>query len=329
MRPDAALVDRFRAALDALSEPDERIGVGVSGGPDSIALLLLAAAARPGLVEAATVDHALRTESRAEADFASSICAQLGIPHTTLSIQWRKKPETAIQERARDARYRLLGDWVADRKLSALAVAHHADDQAETMVMRLARGSGLRGLAGMRAEARIPGGDRPLLRPLLGWRRSELERICTAAGIQAVADPSNFDEQYERVRIRKAVAGAEWLDPQALAQSASHLASADDALDWAVQRLALARVTGDAEALRIDAQDLPVEIQRRLMLHAFARFHAPEPRGPDLSRALGILRSGGTATLSGLKLESGVAWRITKAPARRSISQTRPMDNFR
>src|SRR5690242_17255544 len=193
MAPDAALVDRFRDDLDALSAADDRIGIAVSGGPDSLALLLLAAAARPGQVEAATVDHGLRQESRAEAGFVASVCEQLGVPHAILTVHWDVPPASAFQERSREARYRLLARWITGRKLSALLTAHHADDQAETILMRLNRGSGLRGLAGMRGKAAIPSDNRPLLRPLLGWRRAELEEICAAAGLDPIDDPSNSD----------------------------------------------------------------------------------------------------------------------------------------
>src|SRR3954464_10115818 len=109
MVPGPALIERFRADLDALTAPGERLGVAVSGGPDSLALLLLAAAARPGAVEAATVDHALRDGSRAEAETVATICKRLDVPHTILTAAWNETPGTAIQERARGARYRLLG----------------------------------------------------------------------------------------------------------------------------------------------------------------------------------------------------------------------------
>ena len=319
MDPDAALVDRFRADLDVLSAAGERIGIAVSGGPDSLALLLLAAAARPGLIEAATVDHALRTESADEAKFVASVCRELGVPHAILTAQWENRPETAIQERAREVRYHLLDAWLTERKPMALVTAHHADDQAETMVMRLNRGAGLRGLAGMRGKAMIPSSNQPLLRPLLGWRRSELEAVCGAAGIEPITDPSNADDRFERVRVREALANAPWLDPNALARSAMHLGSANAALDWVVEGLALNRVTDDADALRVDADGLPVELQRRLLLHAFARCHAPEPRGVELTRALAALSRGETTTLSGLKLVGGSFWRISRAPERRCV----------
>src|SRR5574338_162982 len=129
MAPDPVLLDRFRTDLDALSAPGERIGIAVSGGPDSLALLLLAAATRRGDVEAATVDHALRPESRVEAEFVSGICTELGVHHAILAVDWPEPPATAIQEQAREHRYRLLSGWLSERGLAALATAHHADDQ--------------------------------------------------------------------------------------------------------------------------------------------------------------------------------------------------------
>jgi len=156
--PDPDLIARFAGELDRLVAADLKLGIAVSGGPDSLALLLLAAAARPERLEAATVDHALRPESRAEAEMVAGVCGQLSIPHAILTAEWEQKPESALQERARIERYRLLGLWAKERGISALLTAHHADDQAETLVMRLNRGSGVRGLAGMRAVRRL-GGD--------------------------------------------------------------------------------------------------------------------------------------------------------------------------
>lgn len=312
-----ALLERFRADLDALSAPAQRLGIAVSGGPDSLALLLLAAAARSGAIEAATVDHGLRPESGAEAEMVAAVCARLGVPHVILSADWTEPPASAIQARARDLRYRLLAAWLAQRSLNALTTAHHADDQAETIVMRLNRGSGVRGLAGMRSAATVPGSELPLLRPLLGWRRSELEAICADAGLEPAADPSNQDEHYERVRVRKALADGRLLDVEGVARSARNLGEADAALDWMAAGLGAIRVTDDGDGLRIDPAGLPREILRRLLRMAFARFHAPEPRGPELERALDALLQGGAATLGGLKLEGGSDWRLTQAPPRR------------
>jgi tRNA(Ile)-lysidine synthase len=322
MVPDPAPVERFRSDLDALIARDERIGIAVSGGPDSLALLLLAAAARPDQVEAATVDHGLRADGRTEAEMVGKICDRLGVPHAMLTIDWAEKPVAAIQEKARAARYRLLGDWVSDRKLSALATAHHADDQAETLVMRLNRGSGVRGLAGMRSTARVPGNATSLLRPLLGWRRAELEAICASAGLTPAADPSNADDQFERVRVRQALGNAGWLDAAAVGRSAANLASADEALEWAAQCEwdRSVRQAGE-QIIYSPSADAPREIHRRVVeraLVALATEGLQEPlRGRELDRLIEQLNADGTATMRGVLCSGGPEWRFDVAPARR------------
>ena len=104
---EPALLDRFRADLDPLMVPGGRLGIAVSGGPDSLALLMLATAVRPGDVEAATVDHALRPESAGEAGQVADLCKRMAIPHSILTAHWTERPQTAIQERARQQRYRI------------------------------------------------------------------------------------------------------------------------------------------------------------------------------------------------------------------------------
>ena len=246
MVPSPALLERFNRDLDALIAPQARIGIAVSGGSDSLALLLLAAAARPGFVEAATVDHALRAGSGEEAQMVARVSDALGVPHATLTAEWRERPLTAIQERARDERYRLLSLWASDRQLAAVLTAHHCDDQAETFVMRLARGSGVRGLSSMRPHSALPGSNALLLRPLLDWPRSQLEEICRAAGLDPVQDPSNFDQQFERVRVRRALKANAWLSPSSIALSASNLRKADTALEWAATKEWKERVKNEA-----------------------------------------------------------------------------------
>lgn len=320
--PDPALVTRFAANLDRLVKPDAKLGIAVSGGPDSLALLLLAATARPGLVEAATVDHALRPDGRAEAEIVAAVCEELGVPHTILTAEWKSKPETAIQERARAERYRLLGQWLKERGLAALVTAHHLDDQAETLLMRLARGAGVRGLAGMRAASPVPGSGAPLLRPLLGWRRKELEEVCTAAGLEPAADPSNADEQFERVRVRKAIAQSDWLDPQALARSAANLNAAERALEWAAAGEWRRSVTQQDGAIIYRPAAAPREIRRRIAAQAVTRLAtegAAQPlRGRELDRLLAVLRAGRKATLRGVLCAGGEEWRFTRAPARKA-----------
>ena len=290
--------------------------MAVSGGPDSLALLLLAAAARPGLVEAATVDHSLRPESRAEAETVAGVCKTVAVPHSILTLDWPKAPQSNLQARAREARYEVLGAWAPERGLTAVATAHHADDQAETLLMRLARGAGIGGLGSVRARRPLVKGVQ-LVRPLLGWRKAQLAALVANAGVKPVDDPSNRDPRHDRVRMRQWLKGADWADPERLAASAAWLNEADEALDWALAPLAETRVTRDGGSLVVDPSGLPRELQRRLLLAAFGELGAPRPRGPELGRALDKLRKGGTTTLAGLKLEGGTAWRLRFAPPRR------------
>ena len=288
----------------------------MSGGPDSLALLLLAAAARPGRIDAATVDHALRAESRSEAEMVAGVCERIGVPHAILTIDWPNAPDRNLQARAREARYQLLGDWAVERGLGAVATAHHLDDQAETLLMRLARGAGVGGLGATRASRPLVAGVR-LVRPLLGWRKAELAALVASAGVKPVDDPANRDPRHDRVRMREWLKRADWADPERLAASAAWLNEADEALDWALAPLAETRVTRDGATLVVDPSDMPRELQRRLLLAAFAELGASKPRGPELARALDTLRKGRTTTLAGLKLEGGATWRLRLAPQRR------------
>jgi tRNA(Ile)-lysidine synthase len=317
---EQALVERFRADIDALIPAEQPLGIAVSGGPDSLALLLLAAAARPGRVEAATVDHGLRKEARDEAIEVARICDRLGVRHAILSASWDESPATAIQEKARRKRYRLLGYWVEERNLAALVTAHHADDQAETFLMRLARGSGVRGLASMRQRSITTGSHVRLLRPLLSWRRAELEQICIAAALTPAVDPSNEDEQFERVRMRRAIAQAEWLDPAAVARSAAHLADADAALDWAALMEWKSAVHEKSDVIIYRPGDAPREIVRRIITKAVRRLATEgevELRGRELDQLLETLENGGVSTIRGVRCDANRDWRFTSAPPRR------------
>jgi tRNA(Ile)-lysidine synthase len=315
LAPD--LVTRFVADLDALAPQRSPIGVAVSGGPDSLALLLLAHAARPGRVEAATVDHSLRAESTQEAAMVAGLCDKLGVPHRTLAADWSEPPRSNVPAEARALRYRLLNDWAIERGLSAVATAHHADDQAETLLMRLARGAGVGGLGGTKAR-RALSEDVMLIRPLLGWRKADLIALVGDAGIEPVDDPSNRDPKHDRSRIRKWLESSDWADPTRLAASASALRDADEALDWALAPLLSSRIRQNGDALIVEPFELPRELKRRLVLAAFAELGAPAPRGPELMRAMDALEAGDTVTLSGLKLEGGAHWRLSPAPSRRS-----------
>jgi len=156
-----------------------------------------------------------------------------------------------------------------------------------------------------------------VIRPLLEWRRADLAAIVAAAGITPVDDPANRDPRHDRSRFRGMLAEADWADPERIAASARWLADADEALDWAVAPLLESRMQRAGSGLTIDADGLPREMQRRLLLAGFDRMGAHRPRGPELDRARKALRAGKTATLSGLKLEPGPPWTLSVAPARR------------
>lgn len=276
---------------------------------------MLAAEALPGRVEAATVDHGLRPESADEARDAAKVCAALGVPHAILGVT--VEPGN-VQSEARAARYAALAGWMDQRGLAALATAHHADDQAETLLMRLNRASGVAGLAGVRAKGLVPGTELPLLRPLLGWRRAELAGIVEAAGIAAAQDPSNANDRFDRVRLRKAMAGADWLDIPALAESAANLADADAALDWAMRREWVECVTRDGLGVTYRPQ-APRAIALRVLARIVRELTGEEPRGSAVARLFDTLLAGQPASIGSLVVRPmRGAWSFTPAPKRRS-----------
>lgn len=308
--------DRFRADSGRHLGADERVGIAVSGGPDSLALLLLATATLRGRIEAATVDHGLRPDSASEAAMVASECERLGIPHAILPVTLAEG--ASLQARARDARYQALGRWADERGLGAVLTAHHADDQAETLLMRLNRGAGLAGLAGVREVRLLAGSKARLVRPLLGWAKADLVEIVEAAGLTAVDDPTNRDPRHDRTAVRALLSASSGLDPRRLAASAGHLAEAEEALAFAAQRLFAERQWRDGDALVVDAEGLPAEHRRRLLLLAMAALGSEPPNGPDLARALAALSVGRACTLGGLRLEGGNEWRLsTETPRTR------------
>lgn len=306
---DAATIARFAADLDRLCPAGERLGVAVSGGPDSMALLLLTHAARPGAIHAVTVDHRLRAESAAEAETVAGYCHQLGVPHAVLPVTVENG--TSLQGQARTARYRALGSWATERALSAVLTAHHADDQAETLLMRMGRGAGLAGLSGVRQVRDLAPGVR-LVRPLLSWRKEDLVAIVAAAGLEAIDDPANCDPRHHRTAVRTTLAKVDWLDPTALSLSAAWLSEAEAALGWMVDRLAGERIERCEDLVTLSANDLPSELQRRLLIVAIEQLGAPAPRGPDIKRALCKLAAGERCSLSGLLMRGGERWTLQR-----------------
>ena len=290
--------------------------MAVSGGADSLALLLLAARAFPGRVVAVTVDHRLRAAAAAEAALVAEHCAALGVPHATL-VWDGTKPRSNVQAAARAARYRLLADWCVAEGASLLLTAHHADDQAETLLMRLQRGSGVAGLAGIRAARRLAPGV-TLVRPLLGVRRADLAAIVAAAGWQPVQDPSNRDGRFDRTAARALLAQAPATDPVRLANTAAHLAAAEMALDWAASRAWGGAADVSDDAIALDVAGLPDELVRRLLVRAIMTINPQATlHGPRLAALRAHLASGGTATLAGVKARGGAVWRFSRAAPRR------------
>lgn len=320
---DPAAIERFAADLAALCDGIGDSGsapvlVAVSGGPDSLALLLLTHALLGERCVAATVDHGLRPEAADEAKWVADLCAARGIDHAILrgTLPERAGHTANVSARARALRYELLHAHADAVGATQIATAHHADDQVETLIMRLNRGAGVGGLAGVRAASGR------VIRPLLGWRRAELGAIVAAAGIVAVDDPSNVSDRYDRARLRKHLAAIDWIDAARVAASASALADAEEAIGWMVRQLGTDRITTEGDSLLLDPRDLPFELVRRLVEHCVRQIDpAAEIRGSALVRMVKALESGETAMLGNVAATpmSPAAWRFRKAPPRRLL----------
>lgn len=292
--------------------------LAVSGGSDSTALMHLVSRwllrygdpSRAPQVHVATVDHGLRAESRSEAEAVAVAAAGLGFRHHT--VRWQGSRGASLQERAREARYALLGGLLAelDPESAALVTAHTADDQSETVLMRLARGSGLDGLAAM-APCRRLSKDAPfdLVRPLLTVRKSRLAATLRAAGMTWFEDPSNASTDFERVRIRAASEALSeiGLTPEMLGLTAERAGRARQALDTmtsAAEARGLNTHGGAYGALdrRVLAYE-PAEVRVRLLARLLARFGgtAPHARLVKIERLAERLASETklTATLGG------------------------------
>lgn len=226
-----------KAVLAGLFAPvsgEAVLGLAVSGGPDSLALMVLAQrwAAdldRPPRLIVYSLDHGLRPEAAGETAMVGAEAARRGLDFR--GLRWAEgHPETGIQEAARQARYQLIGSAMAADGANVLLTAHHRADQAETVLMRLAHGSGLDGLKGMAAFSAVEGVR--VFRPLLDVEPTALGAVVEAAGLSPVHDPSNDDEGYERIRWRRLlpVLAREGLDGAALARFAARMAEADQAL---------------------------------------------------------------------------------------------------
>jgi tRNA(Ile)-lysidine synthase len=284
----------FAAAMAAIGgfERAPRVAVAVSGGPDSLALTLLAdgwARARGGAVLALTVDHGLRPESGAEAEHTRAVLAGRGIDTRILALDWTR-PQRALQAAARAARYRRLEDQCRAAGLLHLLTGHQREDQAETFLLRLGRGSGVDGLAAM-APVTYRSGLR-LLRPLLEIARDRLAATCAAFGEPWIEDPSNRNPRAARAHLRASLPalGEDGLTVARLAATAAHLARARAALGADAARLMAGAVrldpAGFARLERAALAAAPGETGRRVLAALLATVAGAElrPRFERLDR---------------------------------------------
>jgi tRNA(Ile)-lysidine synthase len=330
-----AVTEREARALFAGLERAPGLVLAVSGGPDSTALLVLAAhwakrRKRAPKLLAVTVDHGLRPEAAGEARTVKRLAQRLGVPHRTL--RWRgRKPATGLQAAARAARYRLLAAAAARARCSHIVTAHTRDDQAETVLFRLARGSGLAGLGAMARETPLAAsGGIVLARPLLDVPKDRLVATVRAAGLAFADDPSNRDPRFARPRLRALLPALarEGLDAGRLALLARRARRADAAIEAAVQAASESLSAGswsEGGPIVFDAAAfarLPEEVALRLVGRAIAwvgdegpvelgkleALHAALRALPTLRRTL----AGALVALAGGRLA------IVRAPPRRS-----------
>lgn len=305
---DSKLSERLRTAFADRTLP-ARIAVAVSGGGDSVALLvLLRDWARTGgpAVTAVTVDHGLRPEAADEAVWVEQLCGRLNVSHAILRWQDRA-PRGNLMAAARQARLTLIADWARAKDIDTVALGHTADDQAETLVMRLARGSGADGLSGMAMWRRAQG--IAWVRPLLGTGRQDLRDLLVARKIPWIEDPTNDDERFDRVRVRKALALLEPLGitRDRLVDTAALMAQARGALEHGALRAARACAAVGWGEVYFQSDLLsaePAETRLRLLAHAINWVGGGiyRPRLASLRHAEEAVMAGHRRTLGGCQL---------------------------
>lgn len=313
---------RFQEAMAALPDLGRSVAVAVSGGPDSMALAVLLrewARSTGRRLTALIVDHGIRAGSDAEASLVSERLSVASIPGVVL--RWDGlKPSTGLQARARDARYALMLDWCREQGVGSLFVGHHADDQAATVTMRIARGSGIDGLGAMRPVTERSGVR--ICRPLLTVPKSTLIAFLGAQGLAWVDDPTNDDPRHERNRIDVELAAhpASAQQRARLNRLAGRAARAADALQlWTDRVWTESAVTGAAGDVTLDLaafQAVPEEIRLRLLLRAAAQAGGISPGLEKAERAIAHLQQDGpllTLTLGhALVRQSGKSVRVVR-----------------
>lgn len=304
------LVGLIRDGLPA----GETIGIALSGGGDSTALLHLCRAA--GFrVEAVTVDHRLRPESAEEAAAVGRWCAALGVRHEVRVWEHGEVPGN-LMDAARRARMGLIRDWAVSRGIGVVALGHTQDDLAETVLMGLARSAGLAGLSGLRRV--FDAGDIRVHRPLLDAGRAELRGWLRERGIAWVDDPTNENDRFTRVKARRALAALApmGITAERLAEVAANLARAQEALAVQVDR-ACRWVEERAGALRFDpgVGQEPGEVQRQVVVGGLLWLTGADyaPRAAEVERMVRALAEGRDATLAGCRARGGWLMREPRA----------------
>lgn len=261
------------------------IAIAVSGGADSMCLAYLAKSLN---VLALVVDHQLRPESRQEADATVERLGSLGISAEVLTWHHDETPSSNIQAAAREARYRLMSDRCRKLGIKTLITAHHMDDQAETFLLRLNRGSGLAGLAGMAGKRNLEG-SLQLVRPFLDYSKQQLIDVLLHSGVEWIDDPSNTSETFDRVKARKLLKEPplEGLNSARLAQTASALGRARRAIEFYVAKCLDDYVefheAGYASFSPTSLTTVPEEIGLRALAHLI-RFGSGQPYGPRFTK---------------------------------------------
>ena len=290
------LEERLQSALEGAVYP---IGLAVSGGSDSLAMLKLVSTHVKAPIFCATVNHGLRTAAVAECDMVSRLCNAWGIAHDTL--HWSFDGRGNLQAAAREGRYASLAAWARSRGVETVLLGHTQDDVAETFLMRMARGSGVKGLARMQPAWQARGIN--WRRPLLTMSRHELRDYLRASGLIWAEDASNKDARFDRVKVRAALADC-GLDAAKIAETSERLAHADEALEvMAIEASRrVAHLQGRNIIVDVDGLfSLPVEIVHRLLSAWCAwqgRTEYP-PRREAIATVIERILSGKSSTLNG------------------------------
>jgi len=252
-------------------EEEEIIAVGISGGPDSFALLKLLSEwsyNKNVKIIAITVDHNLRDESAAEAAYVGKLISNwTNVEHVIL--KWEgDKPKSSIMEEARKFRYKLMSEYLNKNNGKYLFIGHHMDDQAETVLFRLCKGSGIKGLSGIRDIQKTD--DMLVIRPLLNFTKQELIDICKHYKIKFITDPSNTNEDYTRPRLRslRNSLANEGLSAKRLSKLAQRMNNCENALDHYAEKL-VNKARSENEAILLNMCDIlsePSEIRNRAII---------------------------------------------------------------